>query len=682
MNYVEDLDKLLGICEKLYNQLVYIEKDNEFEDEECEIKQALRKLIIAEAVQKKHIICVTGLQNVGKTSLMQRYYGIDFEKMNISEARGEKIPVMISERKNCKDLSFFSVELRKDDNNVYSKVRLPITPEEFCERTKNISEDSEIMYVEMEVPYQHINNEYCSFLLLPGFEKRFNYWQDLINFAVKTSDVALFVTDQSSFASGENQTLMERIRDQFGPHSMICALTQTDLFEEQNNRVKIDIEKFFNLKDDQIILTGDYPNDTEKHKAWCDKLTNAIQTYNTNSNEKAVFDMISEIKNQVRTAISSIENKLDQKKIANNLGKYDIENELKPFDKQIRKIRKDWSKRLEGYIKTAEAESINYVLEKRANDIKEHAFKDWAKKAGRLIFGDNELDIKEQRDLLISSLKDNDIPKSTMAIVNSFFDDGDVTNYTCEYLLEDNSSNSGFGINVSKQKALMNNVNLLLRGKDAIDENGNQLEFSNDVSQSYEMLAEIAVYNYAKKYGQSIRNSCPDIVKNLKTPMPADLLKKMAETKKLGLGMFAMAGLDFLPDASFDAIAAMAEALSIPAGAMVGIFAGVMVVAGGVTLTRDINNMSRKQLMVAEDAIHAYYKNVFDTALTDFDEGMRRVRDLVAQNLACIQGADSNHFALINARSYVEQLKNGINELYQNMRLESKETKVAGLLTD
>ena len=34
MNYVQNLDRLLGLCEKLYNQLVLIEKNNEFEQEE------------------------------------------------------------------------------------------------------------------------------------------------------------------------------------------------------------------------------------------------------------------------------------------------------------------------------------------------------------------------------------------------------------------------------------------------------------------------------------------------------------------------------------------------------------------------------------------------------------------------------------------------------------------------
>ena len=683
MNYVENLDELLELCEKLYSQLAHIEKNNEFEDEKNDIRQSLRKLIIAEAIQKKHIICVTGLQGVGKTSLMQNYYGIDFSKMNISEARGEKLPIMISEKKDSQEVTFYSVEIKKDGNNPYKRIRTPVNSEDFCERTKNISENSDVMYLEMEVPYKYIKNESCSFLLLPGFEKRLNYWQELIQFALNTSDVALFVTDYSSYVENDNQQLMEKIKEQFNSHSMICAITHSDQTENQNRAIKKDIEESFNLKEDQVILTGFYPNENEKHENWCMELTNAIQKYNSSGNEKAIFEMISDVKNQVKSSIKNIEDKLESEKIEIDLEKFGIEDELKNFDSQIKTIRKDWSKRLKGLLKNAESKSIEFVTEKEANENNEDRVRNWFNKAGKRIFGENAKDIKEQRDLLISSLKENEVPLSTLAIANSFFDDGNTSNYISEYLLEEKTKNGVFSVNKNKKAALMNNIALLLRGKDAIDEKGKPLtEFNNDVSQTYEMLAEIAVYNYAKRYGKNILDSCPEIVQSLKSSMPDDLLEKMTDSKKLGIGIFAMAGIDFLPDSKFDALTSLADALSIPNGAMVGIFSGIMAVASGVTLTRDINTMARKQLMVYEEAIRTYYQNVYDTALDDFDDAMRRLRDLVAKNLASIQGVDSNHFTLINARSCIAQLKDRINELYQDMRLESKETKIAGLLTD
>ena len=63
-------------------------------------------------------------------------------------------------------------------------------------------------------------------------------------------------------------------------------------------------------------------------------------------------------------------------------------------------------------------------------------------------------------------------------------------------------------------------------------------------------------------------------------------------------------GSYFIPDAKFDALAGLAETLSIPMPAMVGIFAGVMGVATAVTLTRDINSYSRKQLMEYQEIYH------------------------------------------------------------------------------
>ena len=288
----------------------------------------------------------------------------------------------------------------------------------------------------------------------------------------------------------------------------------------------------------------------------------------------------------------------------------------------------------------------------------------------------------KRKELLKDSLLDGSVPRCTVAIVKSFFDDFESDNLICNYLLENNIDNGSYELNINNQNALMNNISLLLRGKDAVDNNGMQLTFNNDVSHTYEMLAEIAVFNYAKRYGEKIRESCPEITENIESPIPADVFEKMSDSKKLGLGMFAMAGIDFLPDASFDVLTTLAESLSISTGAMVGIFAGVMTIASSVTLTRDISTMERKLLEQADEAIHIYYKKISDSAIEDFDEAMARLRKLVGNNLAAVQGVDSNHFALINARSYVSKLKHDINEMYQQMRIESKETKIAGLLTD
>ena len=50
----------------------------------------IQKLLIATVMHNKHLICVSGLQGAGKTTLMKNFYGIGDEFMNVSleEAKG------------------------------------------------------------------------------------------------------------------------------------------------------------------------------------------------------------------------------------------------------------------------------------------------------------------------------------------------------------------------------------------------------------------------------------------------------------------------------------------------------------------------------------------------------------------------------------------------------------------
>ena len=62
-----------------------------------ELFPLLRKLLIASMMHNKYIVCVSGLQGAGKTTLMKNFYDISDDFMNVSLGRGERIPVLITE---------------------------------------------------------------------------------------------------------------------------------------------------------------------------------------------------------------------------------------------------------------------------------------------------------------------------------------------------------------------------------------------------------------------------------------------------------------------------------------------------------------------------------------------------------------------------------------------------------
>lgn len=679
MNYFRSLVELENLCETLYSQLNYIGEKDEFNSEKDKIKYALQKLSIAEIIQGQNIICVTGLQGVGKTSLMQNFYGLDFNLMNISEGRSETIPILISERKNLTEPKFFAWELSKDKDNKIKKLKISITAEEFREKTN--SSERNLFYLEIDVPFKHINNENCSFLLLPGFEKQHSRWQELINFCVKTSDVALFATDYSNFVRNDNKKLLERVKKQFSEHSMIVAFTKSDLSEVQNEQEKSQVKEKFNLKDDQVILTGKF-SDEAKNEKWHNELKDAIEKYNSNGNAEVVFEMLGDIKNEVKDSISEIEEKIDQKKIEQKLEKFGVDNEKENLSKKIDKITKNWFKSLKRHLEEAELESI-----KKYEDKKKH--ENWFVKIGKHIFGDNIGNVVKRKEIIEECLKNNcNLPYSAEAIALSFFNDEDSSNALAEYLPNDTLTSVQNKEQEEKAKKIMENIQILLKGSDALDENGNPLRL-NDIPnyETYSVLAEIAVYNFGKIYADQIKNEYPNILYEIKSSEPANLIKNMTDSKKLGLGILSMAGLDFLPDQKFDILSSLATTFGISTGAMVGIFAGVMGISAGITMTRDINEVDIKTLKEDEEVIHNYYKAVYDETKANFDDAMEILKEKVSESLLTYQGVDRHHFALINSRSIIADIKDRINEMYSAARLETKqinslENKIAGYIAD
>ncbi len=73
--------------------------DKTFANYNRRLLQATRKIVIANEFREKMIICVTGLQGAGKTTLVKNFFDIPDDILNISLGRGETMPVFICEKK-------------------------------------------------------------------------------------------------------------------------------------------------------------------------------------------------------------------------------------------------------------------------------------------------------------------------------------------------------------------------------------------------------------------------------------------------------------------------------------------------------------------------------------------------------------------------------------------------------
>ena len=119
------------------------------------IVRALRKIVIANEMMGKGIICISGLQGAGKSTLMKNFYGLSDEYFNIKTGVGEKIPVFICENGECKGPEMYAMTLEKQDAGTYIRKNVKMNAEDFRNASSGEETNLNIMYLELRVPYKH-----------------------------------------------------------------------------------------------------------------------------------------------------------------------------------------------------------------------------------------------------------------------------------------------------------------------------------------------------------------------------------------------------------------------------------------------------------------------------------------------------------------------------------------------
>ena len=222
---------------------------------------------------------------------------------------------------------------------------------------------------------------------MPGYEKgQLDYWRDLINFSVRSSDVALFVTNYSSFTKISNKVLLDELREIFGDASLICAYTWAESSRKYFEQVKKEIKELYSLSDEQIIATDSYLNEEENEK-WRTELINAVNHYKGDPNDTVYNSMLSDIQQEINTTINLI-----KELVANAKSKLMIEEEsessmyFKEYDREVAKIRRQLSKNLKNELGKARQRSIKWYEDSKIPDDAKGKFKEKLKGVKRILF--------------------------------------------------------------------------------------------------------------------------------------------------------------------------------------------------------------------------------------------------------------------------------------------------------
>lgn len=641
---------------------------------------ALRKIIIANEMMGKGIICISGLQGAGKSTLMKNFYELSEDYFNIANGVGERIPVFICESGLCKNPEMYAVCLTKQDTGSYIREYIEMDSESFRKASSGEEQNKNTMYLELRVPFKHLHNESYAFMLLPGFEKKNDYWKSLIDFSVKCSDTSIFVFNDSSFSKYDNQILLEKIHKKFG-ESLIYAISQSDLSDDRNATVKktcVEVMKIEKGEEDRVICVGEF-EDLSENKIWIDELKNAINKY-CNSIETArknctqyIFEIIED---ELRPEVSTIKDALGVD--TGDMIEIHLENSsyLKAYDKVVADRRKKLEDKLDGALDKSFISS-----EARLEKIFEDS--EYAKSLGvkdnrtirRSIFGENIEDIKRSRARIEAALKrDNGVYDFQYAFFDAITQLSLETaeNNECKTILIEDKSNelSIFddctGVvpteeNIKKRQDIMHDVAVLLTKTS----NMPQPKHDNP-AETLKIIAELGAEHFrlsTLEQSAELNNNLimPQVVNEKLQISYKEVTEKIGSVDKVVLGTLGITGIDVLADGVLDAVPTIATALGVSVPVVA---AAVGVIAAGTTsvaVVQDINRLKRTELTSAKNAIISIQSKIKEKYLKAYDEAMQMIRDRIEDNLIAASGINKKAFKKTSALIAINKIDNDLD---------------------
>ncbi len=714
----KDIDKLINICLKLLSDTDYLRRYEATKDAykyTLDVLKHLRKLFIATTLENKKVICVSGKQGAGKTTLMRNFYHLDGEFLSPTLARGERVPVLITEKEDIKIPKMIAKKIEKDDAGNYSPKNIEISADEYKKLSNGTDEN--VMYLELYMPFRHTCNESVSFMLLPGFEdkKSNEYWNNLIEFSVNSSDAAVFVFNETSFSDAYNESILDEIKNKFGKN-LVFAISGSDGSFDDNAEVKQTCLKELEIpasESDRVVCVGSYA-DEAKNAAWIDNFKNSIEKYVMTSsqrqknNSEYIVNELCEIKNILYKILDIVKSDNDEE--INNVTNSRL---IKTFEKEVKKQRKTLEGNLHSELDNAKNKSKD-KLEKR--NIKKSIIK-------KRFFGANVKDIIESRkrveeslytedqqflpevclkEALNSSLNALDHPtqKNDRARCLPFEkgEKGEINAATAEKtisalaedvanLLSDDNQNGRMYLNTVDHKKLMEAVvklssyyyffesyNGVAKEIGCRDYNPAQPQIKQeDVINSATSKDAVSKNNYdnlndnSAEYESDSVNCDSDSLSEYSSDFESDSRKiDFEKLNKIGVGFTGVMGyIDWADDGKINNISKIVDLVkSKPAifRAVTGMATGVAGVAAGVAalvkvadITKDINRMEREDYYTALDSLNAIYYNVESGILDSYDYCMEKIKERIEDNLAELDGNRKKTGILYNAKVGIDK---------------------------
>lgn len=693
------LQKLSEDCANLlfYSECIEGSNTEELMESNRAIKHALRKIIIANEIADRMIICVTGLQGTGKTSLMKNYYDIDDSIMNIAFGRGERIPVFITED-DIHEIEMYAVGVEKEEGG-YKQRRREVSSQDFVEFSKAEDEDSTIMYMELMVPRKYVDKSAkVSYMLLPGYEKKETYWNTLIEFSVQSADTAIFVMTPDSVADANNSQFLEKIRSTFG-NNIIYVISHSDLKKDDNENIKrtlMGLVDADNSQSDRFVCTGAY-TDKEKNEVWKKKLQTAIEMFSADPqamDQKNTEYLEEIIATELRPAVVTIKRFVTDV-TEELLTGFEHSSWLTAFDKAVSNMRKRFQKSLNENFKEAQSRDQKDLLDlmqygkKRNTDMVDTdnsgflsrieiflcASKGKGEYFRRTVFGESLKDVKKAKQLINEAMLDEN---HQYRYANAF---SNAITTTTDMLCAKEAVESVPQIGTSSTKGTLlmtkkeEEKRLILQDVITILAPGNK---KNELVSKKPLDTMRAIVECGTQYfGLCMVNglyseqyiAMPELAESNLTK--ADIAKSIQDSEKFAITVLGVTGLDLIGDGVLNFIPALAECIGVAVPVARAIVAAFVGVGTAKSLISDYNKLQLKDYYSYGKAISSVYEDIEKRYLDVYDGFMAEVRSKVERYLMDCLGANETMVYKQNALIAIKNIQEDLETIRKEMKDDS-----------
>lgn len=658
------------------SRLRHNEETAEAHTQAQELFASIRKLVISSLMYRRTLICVSGLQGAGKTTLMKNFYGLGDRYLCSTLPRGERLPVLITEKEGASSPSAWAVRIDEDENGDYVQQEVSLTEEEFAVAVTG--KDERAMYLELQVPFRHTCREGLSFLLLPGFERKSGYWNDLIEFSVNSSDAAVFVFNETSFSNEANEDCLKWIEERFGKN-LVYAITGSDNSPDGNASVKetcLQVLKIPASQADRVVCAGEYP-DQARNETWIKDFKNALARYaytdmqQLGNNSQYLYREVKEISD----SLYQIQSTLNQASGSMQMVDHHNDSMLKAFDKIVEKQRANIERELDEQFKVARKQSVDNLYEQFSNAPKVSMLK-------RLFLGNNLKQVKKTEEIVMQSFqdtgrgKDCSLPAKHLrlalrASLTCLDQPKDKTNLCrlmsgdMEKVGEEQQLQLMCGGNL---KAVANDVRVLLAEPGKGETAALQCKKDKYLMRS---MAELATYYFSmESYDQMAINTGLETYEPAKIDMISkDMLSGAETSKKFIVGMAGMMGVDLLGDGTINLVSQIAGSfgMAVPIAGAVAIAA----IGGGAmaAAARDLNRMQREDYASAALAVGEVYDQIKLDALEKYDRYMERIRARMEDNLDTTHPGGGQLIDVYNAQREITMALELLGDIEQRVQM-------------